>query len=278
LDLIFTGTAFENGRTNLYFIANKSHNALDFSNQMISAIDFNLTYGENLFLTDVNSDGNIDILAGRSNGALEFWKNSGLPDYQFTLENDKFLGLGSSVLRQNISCDVADLDADGKIDLIFGDQTGVLKIISNYRQTSDFTPITEIVFNPVLNIYLEQNIGGKTWPVAVNLFNSTKPAIVAGNILGGITLLKNDGGEILPDIPSVDIYPNPIDRNKTLNIVADRPGSIQIISLLGQRLSDPAVVQAHQIHQYTLPALSAGLYLLKFTANNKSVTQRFVIY
>lgn len=278
-DLVFTGTRFENGATDLYFVGNKSENVLDFGGQQISAINFNLLFNENLYITDVDGDGSADILAGRGNGSLEYWRNMGMPpEFNFVLEDEDIIGSEFSVLRQFATCSVADLDADGKADLVFGDQTGKIKIISDYRNAPDSDPITEVVFNPVLNVYAAQNLGGRIWPVVVNLFNSDKPAIAVGNILGGLQILRNDEGQSLPDTPVIDIYPNPVERTETLHLKTDRNATVQIISALGQKLSEPVRLMANVIQEYKVPSLAEGAYLLKFTANKKTVTRRLVIY
>lgn len=279
LDLVFSATSFDTGGTNLYFIRNKNQTSIDFSGTAVQALPFNLTYAENIFVTDVNQDGLPDILTGRSEGQLEYWKNNGIPgDPLFVLEEENFLEFNSSTLRQNLTCSAADLDADGKTDLIVGEQTGKIGIISDYRNVTDHSQLLyDVVFNPVLENYSEKNLGGRIWPVAVNLFHSNKPAIVVGNVLGGVHVLRNDEGKSLSEYPVVDMYPNPILKNDLLNIKPDRSGTIQIVSVLGQQLSDPVALQGNQIYQYTLPPLASGLYLLKFTANKKSTTKRLVI-
>lgn len=279
-DLVFTATGLNSGITDIYYIPNKRKDALDFSGQAIQTIDFTLTSTENVCVTDVNNDGKPDLLVGRSNGALEYWRNSDSgPAVSFAFENASFLGLASSVLRQNISCATADLDGDGKTDLVLGDQTGFLKIISDYQHASDASgEESDIVFNPLLDNYGLQNLGGRLWPVPVNLFNTTRPAIVVGNTLGGIYVLRNDGGESLPDIPVVDLYPNPVDHNKELKIQTDRAGVIQVFSILGQKMGDPISVQAYEISSYKVNMLAPGMYVAKFSVGSKSYSRRIVIY
>lgn len=280
-DLIFTGTSFDTGLTSLYFIRNKSQTLLDFTGTSVQMLEFQLTYHENLYVADVNEDGLPDILAGRSEGQLEYWKNSGINGSPFfALEEENFLGFNASILRQNLTCATADLDGDGKMDLIVGDQTGKPGIISDYHSVTDHESSIErnILFNPPMGGYRDKNLGGRIWPTVVNLFNANKPAIVVGNIMGGIHLLKHDEGQSLPENPTVDIYPNPVAKTELLKVKTDRQGTMQIISVLGQLLSDPILLKANEIYQYTLPPLASGLYLLKFTSHKKSHTERFVVY
>lgn len=279
-DLVFTATSFDNNGTNLYYLPNKSRSSLDFSGSAVRLLDFGLTSTENVYLADISGDGLPDILAGRSEGHLEYWKNTGLPGSPvFTLEQDAFLGFGSSTSRQNAMVAVADLDADGAADLLIGDQSGQAGVISDFRNAADGETALDrnIVFNAALESYREKNLGGKIWPTVVNLFATNKPTVVVGNALGGVHILRHDEGTSLSEQPDVQVYPNPVARTEQLSVKADRHGTMEIFSVLGQRLSTPVILRANEIYRYTLPPLASGLYLLKFTSNKKSNIRRFVV-
>ncbi|HET9486444.1 MAG TPA: T9SS type A sorting domain-containing protein, partial [Chryseosolibacter sp.] len=266
IDFVFTATHFDNNLTNLYYLANKSSAGLDVNGGSLRAIDFSLNRTENVYIADVDQDGLSDILAGRSEGSLEYWKNAGIQSAPiFVLEEENYLGFGPSSLRQNITCAAADLDADGKVDLILGDQTGKLSVISDFRSSSSAEAEQNLIFNPALGMYVSKNLGGRVWPAVANLYNANKPAIAVGNILGGIHLLRHNEGKSLPDEPQVNVYPNPIAKNELLNVQADRQVVMQVLSVLGQQLGPLVVIRANQVQQYTLPPLASGLYLLKFT-------------
>ncbi len=280
LDLVFTATNFDNSATRLYYLANKSQSRLDFSGGTLTAIDFALTYTENVYLTDIDGDGLPDILAGRSEGNLEYWKNTGSPGAPaFTLETKSFLGLSSTPLRQNLAVAVDDFDGDGASDLLISDHGGMPAIISDFRNKTDATSDleSELVFNSALQRYTQKNLGGKVWPTVANLFNADKPAIVLGNTLGGLHILRHDEGAFLPELPEVDIFPNPVYKQEVLTIRSDRPGLVEVFSSVGQRVSTPVIIRGNQAHQYSVSSLAAGLYVLKFTSNNKSTIRRFVV-
>jgi hypothetical protein len=279
VDLLFTATGIQTGRTQLFYASNQSRAGLDFGGQSLQEINFNITSTENYYLTNVDADGKPDLLVGRNDGSIEFWKNQGEGGTpSFVLENNRFLGFESSVVRQNIAMSSADLNADGKADLVIGDQTGIVQIISDYKNQTSNEAVSEIIFNPTLNTYNEENLGGRIWPVVANLFNATKPAIVVGNILGGIQILRNDEGNSLPKNPVIEIYPNPKAKSETLHIKSDRPVLVQVISILGQQLNTPTQIEANEVYEYQLPSLSSGMYLLNFTSNGKSFAKRLVIY
>ncbi|MBT1702618.1 T9SS type A sorting domain-containing protein [Chryseosolibacter indicus] len=278
-DLVFTGTDLSTGSTRLYYVPNKSADKADFSGQSVHPVNFSLSFSENLFVIDVNTDGLPDLLVGRSNGTIEYWKNTGIASApSFTLENASFLGFSSSVNRQNMAISSGDLNADGKTDLVLGDQTGVINIVSDFRNRGDNAePMHEIIFNKRLASYTDANLGGRIWPVVANLFNANQPALVVGNILGGIQILKNDEGKSLASKPVIEVYPNPVASSEILKIRADRPVTVQIFSLLGA-LMEPKQIEANEIHEFKLPNLAAGLYLLRFTSHGKTTTKELVIH
>ncbi len=188
-------------------------------------------------ITDVNRDGVPDVLIGKATGALQYWQNhadNGMFD-QLTMINGSYLGLGNSTSRQNPAVAVGDLDADGLDDLVMGDQRGTLSFYGDYRNfdIALSQPESNILFNSLTEEYGPGNFAGRIWPTVGNLFNSNKPAIMLGNTLGGLFVLRNDGSATLPDDPVVGVGPNPLERGNDLQIRSDRNTKVQIIFGVG---------------------------------------------
>ena len=281
-DLVFTATHLQSGITRLYFVPNNGSGVINVAGQ-VEQSDVVIGINENVYVGDVDRNGLADLLIGRTSGALEYWRNRADGSLGFELFDSSFLGIGPSVLRQNLSCFMSDLDGDEKIDLMIGDQNGTLTIVSNVREAGDgFAGITDVVYNSITETYERHNLGGRIWPTAINLFNSTRPAIVTGNVLGGITVLRNDNGEDLPTEPTVSVYPNPVERRnytgKELTIKMDRPGFVQAFTTLGQVMTPPVYVLGNQEFGFSVSSLAAGVYILRFTIENKTLTRRVVVY
>jgi len=280
LDFAFTGTNPRNGVTTLYYVPNRSANGLDFSGQSLVTTGFQIGQTENILLVDVDQDGLNDILLGKATGAVQYWRNLGpAGQYNYTLENGSFLGLGTSTDRQSPALAAGDLDADGRADLILANQRGKLTIYGDFRaQNPDIEGVENIIYNELTEEYYSKNLGGRGWPTVVNIFNSDRPAIVFGNTMGGIYILKNEESKALSEEPVVEIFPNPVEENDILKIKTDRNMIVQFYTSLGQRLSDSYFIPANQEYPIRVSGLPSGVYLALFTYNGKTLGKRFVIH
>lgn len=279
LDLAFLATDRVSITASLFYIPGNKPNALDFANQQVQATEFFLANNENIFLTDVDQDGAVDILVGKSTGALELWRNTGFSgSFSYTLEDPAFMGLGSSITRTNLNTFVADLDADGNQDLMLGDQKGTLTIYSNFRETSDLPqPITNVIFDPFTERYISKNLGGRIKPVVANLYNSDRPAVAVGTVMGGLVMLKNDESVPLPEEPALVVFPNPVSTDGILSVRSDRSAEIVIFNIMGQQLSAPTFIPANQPTPIRIARLAAGIYIVRFTIAGKIFARRFMV-
>jgi hypothetical protein len=281
-DLVFTASNQFGFGTNLYYVANTSSAGLNFAGQQVQSLNFPIPWNaENVLLTDINNDLLPDLLIGKLNGSVEYWQNTGTPTSpNFTLVENEYLGLGPSILRQNLSLASADLNGDGKAELVLGDQLGRITIIHDFKnQTDASSGTTDILFNPLSETYIDQNLGGRVWPAIANLFNTNRPAIVVGNSLGGLHILQPDESQALPESPQIRIYPNPVVRENThtINISVDRPAFVYLVGITGQQLGSPILMQGQQLYPFRVEGLPAGIYILHFYINGRSFARRIVI-
>lgn len=279
LDFVFTGTNLQNRRTELLYVPNTSSNSLNFSGQSLQSTNFQIADTENILVVDINQDGLNDLLVGKATGAVQYWRNVGPKDqFNYTLQNGSFLGLGTSTDRQNASFAAGDLDADGRSDLVVADQRGQLTIYGDFRaQDTNIEGVKSILYNSITEDYTAKNFGGRGWPTITNLFNSSRPAIVFGNTLGGLHILKNEESTALPDEPVIEIFPNPVAENETLKIKTDRNMIVQFYTSLGQKISQSYYIPANQEYPIVFSGLPSGLYLARFAYTGKIISKRFVI-
>ena len=235
VDLFFTSTDPVSGQTNIYYVLSKSSNASSFSGQTVESINLYLDVSENVCVVDIDQDGKSDLLIGRANGALEYWRNNG--ENKFALIDNKFMGLGPSTTRQYLSAAAGDIDGDSHDDLVIGDQIGKLSVFGDFRFAgSNPQPVTTLIYDFFSKSYLSKNLGGRLRPAIVNLLGTDKAEIVVGNTLGGLHVLKNDNGQVLSEEPQITIFPNPLRSGQALSVKADRNMVMDIYTVLGQHI------------------------------------------
>lgn len=272
-DLLFTASLSNNDdRTNndptrLYFVPNAGRGGVDLEGQPLYEVAFALLSVENVSFADINGDGRADILLGRNDGAIEYWRNAGgTPVPSFVLEQSPFAGLGPDFYRQNAVCLVADLNGDGREDFAYTETSGHVSIISDFRASLESPHATELVFNPLLRQRASYNFGGQSWPVVANLFQTNRPAVVVGNLLGGLYFLKPHGG--------FGLFPNPVSGGQ-MTIETEAPATVFIYAASGQLVGGPVTVA--ESADYDVSHLAPGFYILRFVTATRTFTQKVVI-
>ena len=279
-DLTYSATNRTNGITSLFYWPNGSASRLDLSQSSLLAIEnFQIGRLENVFWNDIDQDGLLDILLGKSTGSLQYWRNTGTGENpSFRLVNGSYLGISNDFDYQNMSLTAADLDADGRDDLIIGTGKGILKIFGDFRnQNPALLPSDRIIYNSLTESYEAINLSGVIWPTTANLLNSDKPMIAVGTIMGGVVLLKNDGGKDLPEEPQIEIFPNPVAKGESLVIRPDRNLIVQFYTLLGQQISERYFIPANQQYPVPINNLSSGMYIARFSFRGKSYGKKFIV-
>lgn len=275
-DLAFTAIPVNAGTPGVFVIYNESDDGLQLNLSNVQPIPFIVSGAENIWFTDVDADGEQDIIKGRNNGAVEYWRNTG--GLNFTLTDSQFLGLGANVFTVNPSFATGDLDFDGKADLVIAANAGEVQIYKNYLNFKDGDiPDQAQIVNPLIEDYISYNLGGRLWPVAVNLFSEGRPSLVLGTTMGGLKLLRPTGQ--VGEANYVNVYPNPVQpgRGEVLNILASTAVSLDIFTVTGSRVQTGLQFSAYQTHTFDPATLAQGLYIFRFNTGEKSIVERIVV-
>ncbi|WP_369178909.1 FG-GAP-like repeat-containing protein [Candidatus Thiodubiliella endoseptemdiera] len=114
-------------------------------------------YSSKPTLADIDGDGDLDLVMGEAYGTLKYYQNTGTtsnPAYEAKIGDDNpFNGIDvgdySSPVGDYSSPVLADIDGDGDLDLVVGEQNGTLKYYYNQQPSSvDTQAPTPITTNP----------------------------------------------------------------------------------------------------------------------------------
>jgi large repetitive protein len=131
-------------------------------------------------LADVDSDGDIDLVFGKISGSITFYENSGTPTFPEWEKNDV---LFSNVkVPQSSTPSFADLDGDGRKDLIIGEYSGNFSFYKNMLPTF----IEQLELKTPSGFSLEQNYPNPFNPVTTIRFSIEQTGFVSLKIYDAI--------------------------------------------------------------------------------------------
>ena len=215
----------------------------------------------------------LSILVGRNTGRLSKFINQGsIENPQWELVDDAFLGIIDDYRARNISVSIADLDGDGKNDLLRYDDSGMLRIYSNYNDTAE---LKENIIQDTQTLAGYNSSFGNDANITVSFITGSKlPSIIMGLKSGGVQILSNiedEQQDVDLDI-KVALFPNPVDFNKILSLVANQDVEIILYDVWGHPLSGKMKLAKGTREELDLTALRSGLYLIAVQNNqgNKS--------
>ncbi len=267
-ELIFTGNSAEG---HILSIIKGSSMGLQASERSEYEVPFNEL--DQYDLHDVNRDGSIDLLVGTSGGRLDLYLNNG-PSLtpNFELEEQGYLGMTVNPFRTNLS--IAVVQNGSRDDLITYDDSGELRIISDFRSNQEPVPFL------LKDINVPTRLGRIGSLSTASLIGDNSTNIILGSVQGGIYSLSysSDSSPVNPgDEWSINVYPNPT-LNGT-NVTSNRASTGRLITLSGQTLLDQIVIRENEVNRLELSNLSQGLYILQL-ADERGANQyvKVIVY
>jgi hypothetical protein len=157
-------------------------------------------------LADIDQDGDFDLFVGATDGNLYFFTNTGTAgNPSFAVAQTNPFGLSNSGSRS--SPDLVDIDSDGDLDMVVGNQSGQFRYYENTGSVNapSFNFITENPFNL-------SSVGQDAKPHFADIDADGDYDLISGNALGEYYFFEN-----IAPLGSSDqqpftaiIYPNPV--------------------------------------------------------------------
>ena len=240
-----------------------------------------LSNGDSPLFFDLNKDGLKDLLLGKGSGRLEFHKNTGTKEKPiYTLDNEELGGISSDYTIGSLSLTAADLNGDGKEELITGGRDGYLRIYKNVidQNPKKFMADSSQIFDDFNDKYSKIQIAGGLSVGVANLDNDYVPDILVGTNAGGLKVLKNTSKFIITateePINSL-IYPNP--TNRYLYIKNLYNADYEIVNSMGIKVLSQKNQKPNQEVIFDLGLQNDGIYFLKIMAEGKETQVNKVV-
>jgi hypothetical protein len=251
-------------------------------NNSFEILEIELKNNDTPYFTDVNNDGLIDMLLGKSTGRLEYYMNKGTDaDPFFILEDPAFLDIDDSFIefRKNLVPFVMDINLDGLEDLLTTDYTGELTVYLDYKYEPE--KLRNIIYNDLKDETDTSVFGYHTWMTGGLISGLENQMLIFGNPQGGLSVYKNIADNTIEETDDVvlRIYPNPLINSNTLKTRSNISGDLLIFNNLGQVIEGPIEVKANRTINLDIGYMPQGMYIFKVIAQNgRSDEQRFVRY
>ncbi len=126
--------------------------------------------------TDLDGDGLLDLLIGEADGNLNHYEQNAANSLAFTLRTANF---NSITIGFSSAPTVTDLDADGLLDLLVGEEDGNL---NHYEQTA----ANATTFTLITTTFYSIDVGDRSIPVVTDIDSDGLVDVVVGELNGGL--------------------------------------------------------------------------------------------
>lgn len=237
-------------------------------------------------LIDLDNDGDLDLMAGTYYGSFFYFENTGTasaPSFELPVENPFGLADISPTADDYNQPTFADLDQDGDLDIIAGDNNGDFYYFEN-TGTVSAPAFAAVVMNPFNLVNASGVVGYYTNPTFVDLDNDGDMDIMArsyGTDYGDFMYFENvysyAGISETSEFTNLEIYPNP--SNGLVNIdfsEVNETVQIEILSMDGKLVYTQDSFNENHI-TIDASSWSSGIYTVKLKSKSNAQTIQLVV-
>jgi hypothetical protein len=253
----------------------------DPANPVTLTIPSSAEMGDSPCFYDVDDDGYTDLLLGKKNGALEYYRNSG--NNSFVLENAAYLDIERDFqqYRLNLVASVSDMDGNTIPDLLVTDARGMARVYFDFQsQPENGAEAISIVLKNSGDFQEDTaRFDLKTWISGADLFSLGSASLIVGGARGGLQFFKNPAEGIGENESKIVLrmYPNPVYGYTGVTFRADRDLQANLLTVLGQQVLSPFTISKYQDTFLETTTLGNGIYILSVNDDSGNHTAQLLI-
>lgn len=249
---------------------------------------------------DVNGDQVNDLIIGEGAGTLNYWKGTGGGSFEEVTQewgrvttktfywkqerNNQGIVVDSSkvfLVQGSSKPTIADIDDDGKPDLLVGSTWGRMYLYPELDLSSEtFIQAGEWYYSPYLNEAIDKDIGSNTAPHLVDINSDGKIDLLVGNTHGGVEFFGVDSvvvgiEEFLVSKGDLgtSMFPNPANGTVQFANHSNSEINVTIWEISGAEVMQFRVGEKASRTQ----RLEGGTFLVRFTGKDAVRFERLIV-
>lgn len=237
-----------------------------------------LSVSDRVFFIDQDKDGDPDLLVGGVLGNISYYENTGTATQpNFVLRDAALGGMGPAFSRRYLSLAAADIDLDGKTDILTVDQNGRVTILYDGDWGQWTKKDTSVVLNKETGRHYAPFFGTRLHATVADINGDQKPDVAIGTAGGGVYLFRNilpvevtgnePRGELL-------VYPNP--ARKTFSVKAPESGPFEVFDMLGKKMA-AGYATVGVGHEVNVSNWAGGVYLVRFNGPGSVRVKKVIV-
>ena len=261
-------------------------------------------------VADIDRDGLKDLVIGRSDSMLSYYRNSGtLTQPSFSVVTNKFGNMKpiDSIGFQYIYDDtfaiigyypvyeknvyskpvIMDLDGNDTLDIIVGNSLGTLRMyaIDGSKPTSTFKQTDSFYYQKAFQgtKFFKTDLGNFISPCLGDFNGDSVPELIVSTNRGGIFYLKNNFAYRHKtslnryNVKNINAYPNPASSQIEFDLAKEDIYVVKLYNSLGQEINCELNANG-QISVLNVSSLDSGFYIISFQLNDQSsYTSKFQV-
>lgn len=235
-------------------------------------------------LVDVNRDNKLDILSGRSNGKLNYYKNIGtISNPVFSADSANYFFGNVNVIPINVTNGFSFpclFENNGSYELLVGSANGKIYHYNNIDNNLNGA------FTLLDSTFQDLYEGARCAPVVFDINNDLQLDLLVGNYSGGVSFFIGDSlagtqkVRALNFIPQIKLFPNP--ANEKLYFAMDdvlklQNIKIEIANIQGQIIQSE-IFSAGTLNSINTSEFPSGIYFCKLSNSSFVSSSKFIVH